>query len=92
MHNHDDDDNDKTFSWIMGLMMLCCVLPLLLVLFGGKALLSGGSRWWIGALMLVFVAWHFWSMRKGHCHNKAQEPDSKTTTETANSEQPHDKV
>jgi len=84
MHNH--NNSDSSFSWMMGLMMICCVVPFVLVFFGGQAFLSGGFRWWLGGLMLAFIAWHFWSMRKGQCHSPSGQPVSGEEQEQINKE------
>lgn len=75
MHNH----NGKDGNWMMWVMMICCAVPLLIVLFGlgGKAF---GAPTWIvlGGVAVMLIA-HFWMMSKKHKdHNidgKAKDED-----------------
>lgn len=72
MHN----DNNKNMKWMMYLMMICCVAPLLILVIGTRL----GSNWWVIGGIAVFIALHFWMMRKGHgCgtdHSKAEEKNN----------------
>ena len=66
MHVHDEN---KQSSWMMWVMMLCCALPLLLILIfgaGGKAL--GFPTWVvIGGIAVMAVA-HFFMMGRPRKH------------------------
>lgn len=70
MHNHGED---KQSSWMMRIMILCCVLPLLLILIfgaGGKAL--GAPIWVIFGGIAVMVIVHFFMMGKSHKHSNEE--------------------
>ena len=54
--------NDKSMKWIMILMLVCCIAPLLILIVGTRL----GSNWWVIGGIVVFIALHFWMMRKGH--------------------------
>lgn len=58
MHNH--NKKNSSITW----MMLICIVPLVVLLFVGGELSSGGYLWPI--LIGVFVAAHLWMMFKGH--------------------------
>ena len=61
-HNH-DDSGMKSMMWMM---VLCCALPLLFIVFfgaGGRAL--GASTWVIIGGIIVMVGIH-WFMMRGH--------------------------
>ena len=71
MHNHDED---KQSQWTMWAMVLCCALPLLLILIffgvGGKA--SGSSMGVIWGGIVVMAALHLFMMfvmGKSHKHS-----------------------
>jgi len=73
MHNH----NEKNNNWMMWAMMLCCALPLLLILvFGvsGKAL--GSPTWVIFGGVAVMIIIHFFMMSRSH-----KQSDEKPTGE-----------
>lgn len=62
MHNHNNNDGHKGMMWMM---VICCAMPFVFLLFaGGTISLSGGDFWkvLIGAFILV----HLWMMFKGH--------------------------
>lgn len=64
MHNH---DNDKQSSWMMWAMMICCALPIFILIFGlgGKAL--GVQTWVVIGGVAVMIIVHFFMMRS-HKH------------------------
>jgi len=66
MHNHDGKDG----SWMMWVMMICCAVPLvLIVLFGlgGKAF--GAPTWVVIGGIAVMVIAHFFMMGRSHKHS-----------------------
>ena len=66
MHNH----NGKDGNWMMWLMMICCTVPLvLIVLFGlgGKAF--GAPTWVVIGGITVMVIAHFFMMGRSHKHS-----------------------
>ena len=66
MHNHDGKDG----SWMMWVMMICCAVPLvLIVLFGlgGKAF--GAPTWVVVGGIAVMVIAHFFMMGRSHKHS-----------------------
>lgn len=70
MHNHDGKDG----NWMMWAMMICCAVPLLLlVLFGlgGKAL--GAPTWIILGGVAVMVIAHFFMMGRSHKHSDEEQ-------------------
>src|SRR3989338_2632278 len=60
MHNH----NGKKDSGMKWMMLICCLLPLGLLLFAGGTLSSGGYLWPI--LLGVVIVAHLLVMFKGH--------------------------
>ena len=60
MHDHDTQGNG-----MMWMMVLCCALPVLFLVFlGGKAV--GNSAWLILGAMAVVMAVHFFMMKRSH--------------------------
>lgn len=65
MHNHDGKDG----NWTMWAMMICCAVPLLLIVLfglGGKAL--GAPTWIVLGGVAVMVIAHFFMMGRSHKH------------------------
>ncbi len=70
MHNHDG----KNDNWMMWVMMICCAIPLLVIVlfgFGGRAL--GAPTWIILGAIAVMVIFHFISMGKSHKHSDEEQ-------------------
>ena len=66
MHNH----NGKDDSWMMWVMMICCAVPLLLIVLfglGGKAF--GASTWVVIGGIAVMIIAHFFIMGRSHKHS-----------------------
>ena len=77
MHNHDPE---KGNSWMMWIMMICCGLPLLILLvigFGGNSL--GGSNWPVLGGVALMILVHFFMMKGMHRKptDKGNNSDSK---------------
>lgn len=55
----------------MWMMVICCALPVAILLFGGTALFSGGYfRWFIfGGLGVAYI----WMMFRGHRYRSSDE-------------------
>ncbi|MFA6392672.1 MAG: hypothetical protein WCW54_01100 [Candidatus Paceibacterota bacterium] len=73
MHNH-DDKNGKGMMWMM---MICCALPIVLLLIfgvGSSAGNSGNSKWIIFIGIGVMVIFHLFMMRKSH-KNSSEETE-----------------
>lgn len=69
---HDHDNNDKGMGSMTWMMVICCAVPLVLVLIfglGGKAL--GASSWVIFGGVAVMILAHFFMMR-GHGHSNEE--------------------
>ncbi|MFA6405150.1 MAG: hypothetical protein WCW46_00165 [Candidatus Paceibacterota bacterium] len=70
MHNHEKDN--KGMGSMMWMMLICCAVPLILILLfgvGGKAF--GASSWVIfGGVAFMLLA-HFFMMR-GHGHSNEE--------------------
>lgn len=67
---HDHNDNDKGMKSMMWMMVICCAVPLLLILVlgaGGKAL--GAPTWIVFGGIAVMVIAHFLMMGKSHKHS-----------------------
>ena len=60
MHNH----NGKGDNSMMWMMMLCCALPLVFLLFAGSTVFSGGYIQYV--ILGGLAAACFWMMFKGH--------------------------
>lgn len=63
MHNHDQ----KNDNWMMWVMMICCAVPLLLIVLfglGGRAL--GAPTWIIFGGIAVMLIAHFFMMGRSH--------------------------
>ena len=77
MHNH--DNNGKGMKSMMWMMVICCAVPLLLIVFlgaGGKAL--GAPTWVVLGGIAVMVVAHFFMMGKSHKqHNEKNEIEGK---------------
>ncbi len=73
MHDHDNKSN----SWMMWLMMACCILPILFVGLAGKGV--GLPTWIVLGLVAVFAAIHFWGMHKSH--DSAPQSSEKTDSD-----------
>ena len=66
MHNHDGKDG----NWMMWVMMICCAVPLLLIVLfglGGKAF--GAPTWVVIGGIAVMIIAHFFMMGKSHKHS-----------------------
>jgi fatty acid desaturase len=66
MHNHDG----KSDNWMMWVMLICCAVPLLIIVlfgFGGKAL--GFPTWIVLGGVAVMVIAHFFMMGRLHKHS-----------------------
>lgn len=69
MHDHDGKDD----SWMMWIMMLCCAVPLLLVILfglGGRAL--GTPTWVLLGGVAVMVLAHFFVMNRSPKHSNKE--------------------
>lgn len=67
---HDHDNNDKGMGSMMWIMIICCAIPILLVVLfglGGKAV--GASSWVIFGGVAVMILAHFFMMSKSHKHS-----------------------
>ena len=68
MHNHEKDG--KGMGSMMWMMVICCAIPLVLILLfglGGKAV--GFSTWVIFGGVAVMMLAHFFIMGKSHKHS-----------------------
>lgn len=66
---HDHDNKDKGMGSMMWMMIICCAVPLVLILLfglGGKSL--GGPNWIVFGGVAVMLLVHFFMMR-GHGHS-----------------------
>lgn len=71
MHDHNKDGGGNGMMWMM---VICCAVPLvLIVLFGlgGKAL--GAPIWIILGAVAVMAIFHFISMGKSHKHSDEEQ-------------------
>ena len=71
MHNH----NGKHDIWMMLVMMICCAVPLLVIVlfgFGGKDF--GAPTWVIIGGIAVMIVAHFFMMGKSHKHSDNEQP------------------
>lgn len=68
MHNHDNKQGGG--NGMMWMMVLCCAIPLFLILVvgaGGKAL--GAPTWFVLGGIAGMVITHFFMMGKSHKHS-----------------------
>ncbi len=64
-------NENKNMKWMMFVMILCCGLPLfLIVLFGVGGRTLGFSSWFTLIAIAVLVGMHFLIMKKMHKQNK----------------------
>ncbi len=80
---HDHNDNNGGMGAMMWMMVICCAVPFLFLLFG--ATLTGAWRWAILGVAAVFMMWHFQKMRQGSCHstpNQTTDPKATVTVES----------
>lgn len=70
MHNHDE----KNGSWMMWVMMICCAVPLLLIILLGLGGKSFGAPTWvvIGGVAVMAIA-HFFMMGRSHKHSDKEQ-------------------
>ena len=71
---------------MMWMMLVCCALPLVILIFAGGKLSSGGYFWPI--LIGIFVVGHLAMMFRGH---KKHEQHGNTNENTNTSKQPETK-
>lgn len=73
MHEH----NDNNFSMMMWMMAICCLGPLIIIFFAGKA--TGGLSIWliVGALVLCVGAHLFMHRKSKHSEVQAAEAKNK---------------
>lgn len=83
MHNHNDSNN----SWMMWLMMACCLLPVLFVGFAGRG--AGLPIWAVLGLAAAFIAFHFWGMRKSHSSVSQSDKEDKTGQDSSKNHSGH---
>ena len=78
---------------MMWMMVLCCALPLIFLLFAGSTVFSGGYLWPI--LIGVFVGAHGWMMWRRHGgHGGSSDTDTEGKTnavEESNTKDEHKK-
>lgn len=82
---HDHDNNKPDFGMMLMMMFCCAVLPLAIVFLGGTALSNGSSKWFIFALMGVFMIGHFLMMARSHRQGEEKQGE----TGKASGEGPH---
>lgn len=74
MHNHSSDKGGRWMKWTM---MLCCIVPLVILLFlgfGGKSLGASNSSLFVGVGGMILI--HFLIMNRAHGkHEKHKEVD-----------------
>ncbi|MFA7192302.1 MAG: hypothetical protein WC089_03335 [Candidatus Paceibacterota bacterium] len=72
MHNH----NNKENNWMMWAMMICCMAPILFIVFLGTGAKSLGFSFWIAiGGLAVFIIVHFIMMKKS-TNSKEDSSDS----------------
>ena len=80
MHDHNNNDNGiKSMMWMM---VICCAVPLALILFfgvGGKAL--GAPTWVVFGGVAVMIAIHLFMMNKLHKRGDEEHDMSKENGE-----------
>ena len=72
MHHHDQ----KNDNWMVWVIMICCAVPLLLIVLfglGGKAF--GAPTWIIIGWIAIMVIAHFFMMGKSHKHSDEEQTD-----------------
>ncbi|MFA5773543.1 MAG: hypothetical protein WC908_02620 [Candidatus Paceibacterota bacterium] len=66
MHNHEN----KQGRGIMWMMMICCVVPIVLLLVFGvgnsASNIGGNSKWIIWIVIAIMIGSHLFMMRKPH--------------------------
>lgn len=71
MHNHDGKDG----SWMMWAIMICCAVPLLLlVLFGLGGRAFRAATWVVIGGAAVMIIAHFFIMGRSHKHSDKEQP------------------
>ncbi|KKS77542.1 MAG: hypothetical protein UV88_C0003G0006 [Parcubacteria group bacterium GW2011_GWA1_43_21] len=71
MPNHDEN---KNFSRLMWLMMLCCALPFLfIILFGAGGQILETPIWFIFGGMAIMMIIHFLMMKKTHKNSDGED-------------------
>lgn len=66
---HDHENNKHDFTMLLMMMFCCAVLPLAIVFLVGAGFLNGSSKWFFFGLMGVFMIGHFLMMARSHGQN-----------------------
>lgn len=67
MHKHNEEGN----SWMMWIMMICCMAPVLLLFTSGGAFAT--LNWPVLGAVAVLLALHWYVMKKMHGHSSKGE-------------------
>ncbi len=70
MHDH---DNNKGMGSMMWMMVVCCAIPLVLILVLGVGSRASGTPSWVvfsGVAVMLFA--HFFMMRRSHKHSNEE--------------------
>lgn len=59
---------------MMWMMVICCALPFLVLLFGGRLAFSGGYL--LPMLVGILILTHLWMMFRGHKKRESGEEDT----------------
>lgn len=62
MHDHNDGSKDGGHKGMMWMMLICCTLPFVVLIFGSGT----GSGYLIPILIGILIIVHLWMMFKGH--------------------------
>ena len=79
MHDH----NDNNFGRMMWMMAICCLGPLIIIFFAGRAR-GGLTNWLIIGALVVCVGAHFLMHRKHKHHETAPSTNPENKAEDKN--------
>ena len=79
---HDHNNKDGGHKGMMWMMAIRCALPIVVLLFGGSVLFSGGYVWFvlIGAVAVICI----WMMFKGHGNGNTSVDEEKSKHDANN--------
>ena len=88
MHNH-DGKNNKSMMWMM---VICCAVPLVPILFvGGAGKALGGSSWVVFGGITAMILAHFFMMGKHKGNGNSDEKKELHGEENKNKDNKDDK-
>lgn len=86
---HDHNNNNSSMMWMM---LICCLLPVVFILVASKGRGLGGFSWLAIVAVIIFLAAHFWTMRrrpKGRQNLDSQADETVPTSQNSDDHSQH---